>query len=60
MLFHTEVMISEVMITFESVTHIRTVLPISSIALLVALVRHKYTLGKHLSEVLAPGQENER
>lgn len=53
-------MISEVMITFKSDTYIRTVLPISFITLLVALVRHKYTPGKHLSEVLAPGQENER
>lgn len=37
--------------------HLRTVLPISSVTLLVALVRHKYnlkyTLGKPLSEVLA-------
>lgn len=57
MLLHTEMLISEVMITFERVAYIRTVLPASSITLLVALVRHKYNLkyalGKHLSEVLA-------
>lgn len=57
MLLQTEVLILEVMITFESVTYIRTVLPTSSVTLLVALVRHrhnlKYALGKHLSEVLA-------
>lgn len=57
MLLHTEALISEVMITFETVPYITTVLPTSSITLLVALVRRrynlKYALGKHLSEVLA-------
>lgn len=57
MLLHTKTLISELMTSFERGTYIRTVLPTSSVTLVIALVRHKYNLkytqGKHLSQVLA-------